>query len=120
MPSYSLGLDFWVVDTGARAFVGVRHTLATDASVGGWQLARTGSGGRQCVVYHMCVVATMSLEGVRLPMVTMSMLLGRRRASMHRVLRPRRGGDVTLAPRMAYGLLAVNGALTSPGILTCS
>jgi hypothetical protein len=27
--------------------------------------------GDKCVVYHMCVGAAMSLEGVRLPMVTM-------------------------------------------------
>jgi hypothetical protein len=34
--------------------------------------------GGKCVVYHMCDVAC--LECVRLPMVTMNMLLGRNRA----------------------------------------
>jgi hypothetical protein len=34
----------------------------------------------KCVLYHMYVVTTMSLEGVPLPMATMSFLLGRSRA----------------------------------------
>jgi hypothetical protein len=36
--------------------------------------------GCKCMVYHMCVLAVVALEGVRLPMVTMCMLLGRSRA----------------------------------------
>jgi hypothetical protein len=47
-------------------------------------------------------------------------LLGRSRAYVHRAFCPRRGGNVTLAPRVAYGLLGVNGALISPHTLTCS
>jgi hypothetical protein len=33
--------------------------------------------GGKWVVYHMSMVAAMSMEGVRLPMVTKRMLLGR-------------------------------------------
>jgi hypothetical protein len=36
--------------------------------------------GGKWVVYHMSVVAAMFMEGVRLPMVTMNLLLGRSRA----------------------------------------
>jgi hypothetical protein len=67
-----------------------------------------------------CVVAALSVEGVCLPMVTTRMLLGRSRALLYRVFRPRRGGGVTLAPRVTYGLMATNGARTSPDTLTCS
>jgi hypothetical protein len=66
------------------------------------------------------MVAAVSLEGVRLPMVTTSRLRGRSRASTHRVLCPHRGGNVTLTPREAYGLLAANGSVTSPDAFTCS
>jgi hypothetical protein len=72
------------------------------------------------LVGGMCVVATPSLEGVCLPTGTMSTLMGRSRASLHRVLRSRRGGDATLSPYVAYDLLAANGALTSSNTLTCS
>jgi hypothetical protein len=72
------------------------------------------------MVRGICVVVATSLEGVCLPMVTTSMLLGRSRASVHRVLCSHRGGVATLAPRVAYGLPAAYGALTSPGTLTYS
>jgi hypothetical protein len=54
-----------------------------------WLLMPVPVGGRlrvlvlvgcKCLVYHMGVVAAMSMEGVRLPMVTMIMLLGRSQA----------------------------------------
>jgi hypothetical protein len=75
------------------------------------------------LVRGMCVVVATSLEGVCLPMGTMSVLLGRSRALVHRVFCPRRGGSPRrggIAPRVAHGLLAANGALTSPDTLTCS
>jgi hypothetical protein len=54
--------------------------------------------GDKFVVFHMCVVVVVSLEGVRLPMVTMTVLQGRSRAKVHRVLRPHRGGILHLRP----------------------
>jgi hypothetical protein len=52
-----------------------------------------------------------------LPTGAMSMLLDRSRASLHRVLCLRCGGNATLVPRVEYGLLAANGAPTSPDTL---
>jgi hypothetical protein len=57
---------------------------------------------------------------VRLSMVAMRMHLGRGRTSVLWAFYPRQGGDVTLAPHAAYGLLAANGVLTSPNTRTCS
>jgi hypothetical protein len=70
------------------------------------------------VVGGSFVVAIVCLEGVRLPMMTMSMLLGRSRAN--RALCPCPEGSVTLVPHVACGLLTAIGALTSPETLTCS
>jgi hypothetical protein len=40
--------------------------------------------GGKCVVYQACGVAVVCLVGVQLPMLTMSMLMGRSRAGVHR------------------------------------
>jgi hypothetical protein len=75
-------------------------------------------GGLQLVCGHMVFLVGGKLR--LLLHVLGPELLGRSRAYVHRAFCPRRGGNVTLAPREAYGLLAVNGALISPGTLTCS
>jgi hypothetical protein len=49
------------------------------ASVGGKPRKLVVVGGK-CMVYHMCVLAVVSMEGMPLRMVTMSMLLGRSQA----------------------------------------
>jgi hypothetical protein len=75
-------------------------------------------GGLQLVGGHMVLLVGGELRLLLLALG--SELLGQSRALVHRVFCPRRGGDVALAPRVAYGLLAVNGALVSPNTLTCS
>jgi hypothetical protein len=57
-----------------------------------------GKPRKLVVVCGKCVVGVMSVESVRLPMVIMSMLMGRSRASTHRQLYPRRGGVLHLRP----------------------
>jgi hypothetical protein len=62
-------------------------THDTDVGVVGWRAARTRVlvlVGGKCVMCRMCVVAVVFLEGVRLTMVTMSVLVGRSRALAHR------------------------------------
>jgi hypothetical protein len=77
-------------------------------------------GGMYVVYNDECVVVVVCMEGVQLQSVALSMQMGRCRALLHWAFGPRRGRSVALAPHMEYGLLAANGALTSPDTLTCS
>jgi hypothetical protein len=75
-------------------------------------------GGRELVGGEMMLLEAGELRLRQL--VPILELQGRTRALVHRVFYPRRGGNVTLALRVAYGLLGVNSALISQDIRTCS
>jgi hypothetical protein len=87
------------------------HTLVTNAGAGEWQAAHNGTSDR-----HVCCGNI--VFGGRAPTDGENEYASWSEPGLN-ALSPSRGG-VAIAPHVAYGFLAANGALTSPNTQTCS